>query len=307
MARGERATPWPGPSPRARTDRIDARPAREVRYALPQGPKAGDETTHPRSSRATLQTRRHRRRRRGRRDVRRRPDQRRLLQPLHVQGGSRRQRPRRPAARPTPQPRHPAVESAGARSVHPRLPLPAAPRPVRRRLPVGCATRRDRTPPRRHQTRIHRRTDRRRRRHRLAPWPRRPAGDPHRRAHDLRTDDRPPATRPSTDRPRPPRSAPPPRREDRPKTAERPSLTALQNPTRRTSCPLRYPCSARARPDPRQADWRCRRRLEPRAREHEVGVAGAHVHDETASADRRITYAALIAWAVSTPASRVPV
>jgi hypothetical protein len=89
-----------------------------------QGPQAGHETTHPRSGRAALQARRHRRRRRGGRDVRRRPDQRRLLRPLHLQGGSRRERPRRPAARPTPELRRRALGSGGTRSVHPLLPVP---------------------------------------------------------------------------------------------------------------------------------------------------------------------------------------
>src|SRR4051794_34652678 len=151
-----------------RTDRIDARPAREVRYALPQGPKAGHQTTHPRSSRAPLQTGRHRRRRRGDRDVRRRPDQRRLLQPLHVEGGPRRQRSRRPAARPTAELRRPA-RSRGTRGVHPLLPVSATPRPMRRGLPVGGTARRDRPPPLRHQTGLHRRTDARHRRHRNTP------------------------------------------------------------------------------------------------------------------------------------------
>ena len=53
---------------------------------------------------------------------------------------------------------------------------PRAPRPVRRRLPVGCAARRDRPPPRRHQAGLHRRADGRHRRHRLAPRPDRRRG-----------------------------------------------------------------------------------------------------------------------------------
>ena len=39
----------------------------------------------------------------------------------------------------------------------------------RGRLPVRCPARRDRPPPRRHQTGLHRRTDGRHRRHRVAP------------------------------------------------------------------------------------------------------------------------------------------
>ena len=49
--------------------------------------------------------------------------------------------------------------SGRTRSVHPLLPVPGAPRPVRRRLPVGRAARRDRPPPRRHQACLHRRAD----------------------------------------------------------------------------------------------------------------------------------------------------
>ena len=52
----------------------------------------------------------------------------------------------------------PAPRSGGTRSVHPVLLVPAAPRPVRRRLPVGRAARRDRPAPRRHQTGVHRRS-----------------------------------------------------------------------------------------------------------------------------------------------------
>src|ERR687897_1358273 len=71
-------------------------------YALQQGPEAGDATAYPRSRRAALQAGRHRRRGRGHRDVRRRPDERRLLCPLLLEGGSGGERPRRPAARTAP-------------------------------------------------------------------------------------------------------------------------------------------------------------------------------------------------------------
>ena len=47
-------------------------------------------------------------------------------------------------------------DRAGTRGVHPLLPVPAAPRSVRRRLPVGSADRRDRPPPRRDQAGLHR-------------------------------------------------------------------------------------------------------------------------------------------------------
>ena len=46
----------------------------------------------------------------------------------------------------------PPSRSGRTRIDHPRLPLPRAPRPVRRRLPIRRAARRDRPPPRRHQT-----------------------------------------------------------------------------------------------------------------------------------------------------------
>ena len=110
----------------------------------------------------------------------------------------------------------------GTRSVHPLLPVPAAPRPVRRRLPLGCAARRDHPPPRRHQTGLHRRTDGRHRRHRVTSRPDRRRGGSNRRAHPLRIDARHAATRPRTDRPRPVRSAPRPRRRDGHEAAERP-------------------------------------------------------------------------------------
>ena len=101
----------------------------------------------------------------------------------------------------TPKLRRPALRSGGTRSVRPRLPVPAAPRPVRRRLPVGRPARRDRPPPPRHQTGLHRRTAGHRGRHRGAPRPDRRRRGSNRRAHDLRIDDRHPAARPGTDGP----------------------------------------------------------------------------------------------------------
>ena len=89
--------------------------------------------------------------------------------------------------------------SGGARGVRPLLPVSPTPRPVRRRLPVGCAARRDRPPPRRHETGLHRRTDGRDRRHRVAPRPDRRRGCSNGRAHRLRTDGRHPAARQGTD------------------------------------------------------------------------------------------------------------
>src|SRR5215207_9137270 len=159
------------PSPWGRTSQQLAPDDREQydergRDALRQGPKAGHQTTHHRSGRATLQTRRHRRRRRGRRDV---------------------------------------------------------------RLPVGRAARRDRPPPRRHQANLHRRTDGRDRRHRGAPRPDGRRGCSNRRAHALRNDDRHPAARQDTDRPRPIRPTPRPRRGDRHEAARRPAISASQH------------------------------------------------------------------------------
>ena len=133
---------------------------------------------------------------------------------------------------PTPELRRPALRSGGTRSVHPRLPVPAAPRPVRRRLPVGRAARRDRPPPRRHQTGLHRRTARHRRRHRGAPRPDRRRGGSNRRAHDPRTHDRHPAARQGADRPRPIRPTPRPGRGDGPEAARRPGMTACNSPPR---------------------------------------------------------------------------
>ena len=128
--------------------------------------------------------------------------------PLQVEGGSRRERPRRPAARPTPELRRPALGSRGTRGIRPLLPVSAAPRPVRRRLPVGRAARRDRPPPRRHQAGLHRRADGRHGRHRVAPRPDGRRGRSNGRAHGLRIDGRHPAARQGADRPRPVRSAP---------------------------------------------------------------------------------------------------
>ena len=128
--------------------------------------------------------------------------------PLRVEGGSRRERPRRPAARPTPELRRPAVGSGGPRSLRPLLPVRRTPRSIRGRLPVGRAARRDRPPTRRHQARLHRRGDGGHGRHRVAPRPDGRRGRSNGRAHALRIDGRHPAARQGADRPRPVRSAP---------------------------------------------------------------------------------------------------
>jgi AcrR family transcriptional regulator len=121
--------------------------------------------------------------------------------------------------------RRPRPGSGGTRSVHPLLSVPRAPRPARRRLPIGRAARRDRPPPRRHQTGLHRRAAQHRGRHRGAPRPDRRRGGSNRRAHALRTDARHPAARPRADRPRPVRSASRPRRRDGLEAARRPGMT----------------------------------------------------------------------------------
>ena len=107
---------------------------------------------------------------------------------------------------------------------------PRAPRPVRRRLPVGSPARRDRPPPRRDQAGLHRRTDGHHGRHRIAPRPDRRRGCANRRAHALRTDGRHPAARQSADRPRPLRSAPRPGRRDGPEIAGRLRSLAPEGP-----------------------------------------------------------------------------
>ena len=165
-------------------------------------------------------------------------------------------RPRRPTARPTPAASTPSRRSRGTRGDHPRLPVPRAPRPARRRLPVRRAARRDRPPPRRHQAGLHRRTARHRRRHRSTPQP--DGRVSNRRPHALRVHDRHPAGRQSADRPRPVRSAPRPRRRDGDEAARRPRVVISRGGGRAR------PRARRAGSRPSAGSGRARGRSSPR-------------------------------------------
>ncbi len=85
--------------------------------------QGGDAAADHRGGRSPVQARRHRRLRGRDAHGGRRPDQRRLLRPLRLEGGPRRERRRRPAARAAREPEALAARPRRARAARPRVPV----------------------------------------------------------------------------------------------------------------------------------------------------------------------------------------